>query len=199
MPQLDEVLYYLNGVRLLVRHNPGGFRWFDLSDRGFRRSFWALLLCFPLMLPNWVWWHRIFVNYGPLGVNTGILFYLRMALIEYVLWFVPLLTVGVFMWLRGLGGRFDTFVIVSNWLNVPVYLLTAGISLAELLIPAPVVLWYYVIQVQLAVVVIAQFSVYFMVVKKDWTNALGMTAASVLPSMIVSIYLNSFLTVSLGS
>jgi hypothetical protein len=66
-------------------------------------------------------------------------------------------------------------------------------------VPAPFTLWYYVVQLQLAIVVVAQFSVFFVLAKKDWVNALGMTAASVIPSLVASAYLNSFLHVSLGA
>jgi hypothetical protein len=198
MPPFEEVLYYIKGVRLLVSQNPMGFRWFDLSDRGFKRSFWAMVWCFPLMLPNWIWWHGLFVNYGPLDGDTGIIFYVRMALVEYFLWLLPLLTTGIFMALRGMGDRFDTLVIVNNWLNVPIYVVTAVISLMELFIPVPFIVWYYVLQFQLAAVIAAEFSIFFMISKKNWVNALGMTVAAVIPSMIMSIWLNSFLGISFG-
>ena len=43
MPWLDEVLYYLNGVYLLVRQKQEGFGWLDLTPRGLARSFWAFV------------------------------------------------------------------------------------------------------------------------------------------------------------
>lgn len=198
MPPFEEVLHYVKGVRLLVIQNPMGFRWFDLSDRGFKRSFWAMVWCFPLMVPNWIWWHGLFSTYGPLDGDTGVLFYVRMAMVEYCLWLLPLLTTGIFMAFRKLGDRFDTLVIVNNWLNVPIYVMTAVISLMELFIPAPFIIWYYALQLQLAAVIAAEFSIFFMISKKNWVNAIGMTAAAVVPSMIVSIWLNSFLGISFG-
>lgn len=198
MPPFEEVLHYVKGVRRLVIQDPMGFRWFDLTDRGFKRSFWAMVWCFPLMVPNWIWWHGLFATYGPLDGDTGILFYVRMAIVEYFLWLLPLLTVGIFMAFRKLGDRFDTLVTVNNWLNVPIYVMTAVISLMELFIPAPFIVWYYALQLQLAAVIAAEFSIFFMISKKNWVNALGMTAAAVVPSMIVSIWLNSFLGISFG-
>lgn len=198
MPPFEEVLHYVKGVRRLVIQDPLGFRWFDLTDRGFKRSFWAMVWCFPLMVPNWIWWHGLFATYGPLDGDTGILFYVRMAIVEYFLWLLPLLTVGIFMAFRKLGDRFDTLVTVNNWLNVPIYVMTAVISLMELFIPAPFIVWYYALQLQLAAVIAAEFSIFFMISKKNWVNALGMTAAAVVPSMIVSIWLNSFLGISFG-
>jgi hypothetical protein len=199
MPPFEEVLHYIKGIRQLVLQNPAGFRWLDLTDRGLKRSFWAMVWCFPLMLPNWIWWRGLFADYGPPNADTGLFFFIRMGLIEYLLWMLPLLTVGLFMAFRGIGGSFETLVIANNWFNVPVYLLTAAISLMELFIPAPFVLWYYAVQLQLAVVIIAEFSLFFTLTKKNWPNALGMTAAAVIPSMIASVWLNNFLGISIGS
>ena len=199
MPPIEEVRHYLRGIVLLVRQNPAGFRWLDLTDRGLQRSFWAIAWCFPLMIPNWVWWHGLFTVYGPVGAETGLLFYVRMAVIEISLWFLPYLTIGAVMAWRGLAPRFDAMVIAMNWLNVPVYILTAAIALLEILIPAPLELWYYVIQLQLVVVIAAQFSVFFVLAQKNWFNAIAMTAASIIPSMFASVWLNSFLNVSIGS
>lgn len=196
MPLLDEVLFYSKGLQLLLRQNPQGFRWFDLTERGFKRSFWALVWCFPLMIPNWVWWHRLFIDYGPGIAQSNALFYLRMALVEFAMWMTPYMAIGVFMWLRGMRGQFDALVIISNWLNLPLYIISAVISLMELFIPAPFVIWYYVVQAQLALVVAAEFSIYFMLTRKNWPNALGMTAVAVIPSMFLSYWLNGFLGLS---
>lgn len=197
MPPLEEVLHYLKGIQLLVRLNAAGLKWLDLTPRGFARSFWAILWCFPLMIPNWVWWHGIFADYTAPGLVPDLLFYFRMALIELSLWFLPYLTIGVVLFLRGPGNRFEPIVIAMNWLNVPIYLVTAVIAVAEIVLPVPLAFWYYVLQMQLVAIVAAQFCVLFVLAKRQWGEAMILTAASVIPSMILSIWLNDFLGVSL--
>lgn len=197
MPPLEEVFHYLKGIRLLVRLNAAGLQWLDLTPRGFSRSFWAILWCFPLMIPNWVWWHGIFASYTVPGLVPDLLFYFRMALIELSLWFLPYLTIGAVLFLRGPGNRFEPIVIAMNWLNVPIYLVTAFIAVLEIILPVPLAFWYYVLQIQLVAIVAAQFSVVFVITKRQWGEAMILTAASVIPSMLVSIWLNDFLGVSL--
>lgn len=197
MPPLEEVLHYLKGIRLLVSLKPQGFQWLDLTERGVRRSFWAILWCFPLMIPNWIWWHGIFVDYTAPGMVPGSLFYLRMALIELSLWFLPYLTVGLAMWLRGSSRLFDPMVITMNWLNVAIYIVTGGVAILELILPLPLAFWYYVLQMQLIAIVAAQFVVFYMLAKRNWSEAAVLTAASVIPSMLASVWLNDFLGVSL--
>lgn len=197
MPPLEEVLHYLTGIRLLVWQNMRGLQWLDLTERGFYRSFWALAWCFPLMIPNWIWWHGIFNDYTVPGAVPGLLFYFRMALIELSLWMLPYLSIGLVLFLRGTGSRFETVVIAMNWLNVPVYIVTGTIAILELILPVPLAFWYYVLQAQLALIVAAQLALFLTIAKKQWGEALILTAASVIPSIFVSVWLNDYLGVSL--
>jgi hypothetical protein len=197
MPPLEEALHYLKGVVLLLRMKPSGFQWLDLTERGLRRSFWAIVWCFPLMIPNWIWWHGIFADYTVPGAVSGPAFYARMALIELCLWFLPYLTVGLVMFLRDARGRFDVVVIAMNWLNLPIYLVTGVIAILEIVLPLPISFWYYVMQLQLMAIVAAQFMIFYMIAKRQWGEALTWTLASVIPSIIASVWLNDFLGVSL--
>jgi hypothetical protein len=62
MPGFKEVQYYLAGLWLLIRMDPAGFRFLDMSDRGVNRSFWAFVWCLPPMGISWLWWREAFLQ-----------------------------------------------------------------------------------------------------------------------------------------
>ena len=65
MPGFREVQYYLAGLWLLIRLDPRGFRYLDMSERGVNRSFWAMAWCLPPMGISWLWWRQAFLRSMP--------------------------------------------------------------------------------------------------------------------------------------
>jgi hypothetical protein len=119
MPGFREVQYYLAGLWLLIRLDPRGFRFLDMSDRGVNRSFWAILWCLPPMGVSWLWWRQAFLQSMPAKTDVGMLFYFRLGLVEAANWFVPLVLAGLVLIAFRKGERFASIVVSVNWLGVP--------------------------------------------------------------------------------
>lgn len=119
MPGLEEVRHYMRGLVLLMRHDPQGLRYFDFTDRGMMRSFWAIFWCLPPILISWAWRRALFVEGMPDGFEPGTLFYGRLAMVEVANWLTPVVLAGLM--LLGLGAirLFPAVVVVTNWLSVP--------------------------------------------------------------------------------
>ncbi len=83
MPGFREVQYYLAGIWLLIRMDPRGFRFLDMSERGVNRSFWAILWCLPPMGISWLWWRQAYLadrcRRRPMSARS---FYFRLGLVE---------------------------------------------------------------------------------------------------------------------
>ncbi len=119
MPGFREVQYYLSGLWLLIRMDPAGFRFLDVSDRGVNRSFWAFVWCLPPMGISWLWWREAFLQKMPPHTDVGALFYFRLALVEAATWFVPLVLAGLLLLAFKKGDRFSSVIVSINWLGVP--------------------------------------------------------------------------------
>jgi hypothetical protein len=109
----------MRGLVLLMRHDPLGLRYFDFTDRGMMRSFWAIFWCLPPILISWAWRRALFVEGMPDGFEPGTLFYGRLAMVEVANWLTPVVLAGLM--LLGLGAirLFPAVVVVTNWLSVP--------------------------------------------------------------------------------
>jgi hypothetical protein len=119
MPGFKEVQYYLAGLWLLIRMDPAGFRFLDLSERGVNRSFWAFVWCLPPMGISWLWWREAFLQTMPPHTDVGMLFYFRLGLVEAANWFVPLVFAGLLLLAFKKGERFAPVIVAVNWLGVP--------------------------------------------------------------------------------
>ena len=136
MPTYSEVRFYIDGLWLLVRGNPQGFRFLDISDRGVMRSFWAILWCLPAMALSWLLSRSAYLDAMPQGTRLGSLFFFRLAILEGVNWFVPLLFAGVLCLLFGIRNRFPAIVITANWLSVPFAYAYGILSVLFMLLPS---------------------------------------------------------------
>jgi hypothetical protein len=119
MPGFREVQYYLSGLWLLIRMDPAGFRFLDMSDRGVNRSFWAFVWCLPPMGISWLWWRESFLRTMPPHTDVGMVFYFRLGLVEAANWFVPLVLAGLLLLAMKKGERFSAVIVSVNWLGVP--------------------------------------------------------------------------------
>ena len=71
MPRLEEVGYYLRGLWLLLVGKAEGFHYLDLTERGFWRSWWAILFCLPPTLLSWASFRLYFLTQMPQGTPAG--------------------------------------------------------------------------------------------------------------------------------
>ncbi len=119
MPGFREVQYYLAGIWLLIKLDPRGFRFLDISDRGVNRSFWAIIWCLPPTGISWLWWRNAYLRSMPPETDVGLTF--TSGLGSWSLrtgscrWSLPACCC---LPLR-MGERFAPVVVSVNWLGVP--------------------------------------------------------------------------------
>ena len=136
MPRLEEVGYYLRGLWLLLTGKAEGFDYLDLSERGFWRSWWAVLFCLPPTLLSWASFRVYFLDQMPQGAATGPAFYLKLAIVESANWLIPLLVVLVVARIVGFSRAALPLVIALNWLSVPLQWAYVPVSLIQIWAPA---------------------------------------------------------------
>jgi len=125
MPTFKEVQYYLAGLWLLIRNDPRGFRYLDISDRGTLRSFWAIFWSLPPIGISWIWWQEAYLTGMPPDSSVGFAFFFRLGLVEAANWIVPLVLAGLLLSIFKIGDKFAPVVVTVNWLGVPLAYLNA--------------------------------------------------------------------------
>jgi hypothetical protein len=134
MPRLEEVTYYIQGVWLLLKGKPEAFAYLDFSERGFWRSWWALVYCLPPTLLSYLALKMQLASLGP-PTEIGNDVYLKAALVDYG---SVLISVTVFFWVARLGGfgQFAAPIIIAlNWLAVPLQWAFSIENLLEIYVP----------------------------------------------------------------
>ena len=193
MPGLDEVLYYLTGVYLLVRQKQEGFGWLDLTLRGLARSFWAFVWCLPAFAVIWASWRLYYLAGAPAETPAGLGFLLRLLVIDIVGWLLPLVLLAALARPLGYGRHLATVVTASNWIAVP-FAYAAAIPFAlALVLPASAPFAGLLLYVVFGASVVLQFRLVWMCVGKQTLLAAAMTAIFVLPPMIVGQELQQLL------
>ncbi|MDE1995388.1 MAG: hypothetical protein KGI75_22995, partial [Rhizobiaceae bacterium] len=125
MPTYREVQYYLSGLWLLIRMDPRGFLYLDMSDRGMLRSFWAILWSLPSIGISWLWWQQAYLSAMPPETTAGFAFFFRLALVEAASWLAPLILAGLLLMMFRFNDKFAPVVVVVNWLGMPMSYLNA--------------------------------------------------------------------------
>lgn len=193
MPGLREVQYYLAGLWLLIRLDPRGFRFLDLSDRGVNRSFWAMAWCLPPMGISWLWWRQVFLRTMPPETDVDFAFYIRLSLVEIANWFVPLVFAGLLLLAFRMGERFAPLVVSVNWLGVPLSYINGLLLALVFFLPGTVGL----VSLLLLVCMLAQVFVLARILRMIcYGHALmvgALTLVLLVPPMILSEYLQHFL------
>ena len=195
MPTLKEVQFYLTGLWLLFKQDPRGLAYLDFSDRGTMRSFWAVFFVMPMTILSFIWWRGLYLETLPEGMDVGALFFFRLGLVEVANWIVPLVLVGLLTWLAGVGSKFQSIIVVSNWLAVPVSYGYGLILLMMMLVPsltAVAVLLSYGLALTL---IITLFRVLRMLLGDHRLTIATVTMVLIVPAMILSEMLERYLDV----
>ncbi|MBP1858076.1 hypothetical protein [Rhizobium herbae] len=119
MPQIEEIGIYIKGLWLLILGDRSGFDWLDISASGVWRSFAAFLWCLPAMAVGWGAWRLFYLAQMPDGTETGLVFILKLFLVDTVIWIVPLIIIAALAKPLGYGAMLAPIVITTNWLSVP--------------------------------------------------------------------------------
>lgn len=198
MPTLKEVEFYLTGLWLLFTQDPKGVNYLDFSDRGALRSFWAAVFVLPTTLLTFVWWRSIYLQAQPEGAEVGSLFFFRLGLVETANWIVPLVLVGLLCWMVGIGEKFLSIVVISNWLTLPASYAYGFLLLMMLLVPGLTGL-AVILSYGLAVaLVMALFRILRMVFGDHVLTIATVTMVLLVPAMILSGVLERYLGIYPG-
>lgn len=193
MPGLDEVLYYLTGVYLLLKQKQEGFGWLDLTMRGLARSFWAVLWCLPAFAVIWASWRLYYLAGMPAETHAGLTFLVKLAFIDLVGWLLPLALLVALARPLGYGQYLATVVTASNWIAVP-FAYAAAIPFAlTLVLPASAPFAGLLLYAVFGASVVLQFRLVWMCVGKQTLLAAAITAIFVLPPMIAGQELQGLL------
>jgi len=195
MPSFKEVQYYLSGLWLLIRMDARGFQYLDISDRGMLRSFWAIFWCLPSIGISWLWWQKAYLTAMPPETSAGLAFFLRLALVEFANWLIPLVLAGVLLLIFRFGDKFTPIVVVVNWLGVPTSYLNALLIALIAFVPGSsglaALLW-------LALMMAIIFSLARMLRMICGTHPLfigTLTLVLLIPTMLLTDFLQRFLGV----
>lgn len=135
MPQIDEIAAYIRGIWLLVKGDSSGFGWLDISASGVWRSFAAFLWCLPPMAVGWATWRLFYLANMPEGAATGLIFIVKLFIVDALMWFVPLVIIAALARPLGYVELLAPVIITSNWLSVPmVYAMATPLAL-QLVLP----------------------------------------------------------------
>ena len=111
MPTWPEITRSVFGAWRLARFDPGGMNYFDLSIRGFWRSFGAALVVLPVYI------YFVAVNFD--GTDASTVWFITVKALTYgAAWSVfPIVMVGLAR-LLNLTGNYVPFIIAGNWASV---------------------------------------------------------------------------------
>jgi hypothetical protein len=193
MPGFREVQYYLAGLWLLIRLDPRGFRFLDMSERGVDRSFWAIVWCLPPMGISWLWWRQTLLRDMPPDADLGFPFYFRLGLVELANWFVPLIFAGLLLLAFRMGERFAPVVVSVNWLGVPLAYVNGLLLALVVFLPGSIGLVSLLLLVFMLAQVFILARILRMICHGHALMVGALTLALLVPSMILSEYLQRFL------
>ena len=192
MPALEEVLYYLNGIWLLIRKKQDGFNWLDLSWRGLKRSFWAFAWCLPALAVIWASWRLYYIGNMPQGTTAGAEFVLKMLVIDVIGWLFPLVLIAALSGPLGYARHLVAIVTASNWIAVPFAYATAIPFAVTLVAPSAGVFGGLLLYAVFGASIVLQYRLMWMCTGRQGLLAAAITALFVLPPLLVGQSLQKF-------
>ena len=192
MPALEEVLYYLNGIWLLIRKKQEGFNWLDLSWRGLKRSFWAFAWCLPALAVIWASWRLYYIGNMPQGTTAGAEFVLKMLVIDIIGWLFPLVLIAALSGPLGYARHLVAIVTASNWIAVPFAYATAIPFAVTLVAPSAGVFGGLLLYAVFGASIVLQYRLMWMCTGRQGLLAAAITALFVLPPLLVGQSLQKF-------
>ncbi len=173
MPAPDEVVYYVGGIADMARGERRGLSRFDLSTRGFWRSFWAVFYALPAYAYFWLFDRSLYLAENP-NAEAGIGYIARAALGDAVALVLSLAVVAALARPLNMTNRFAQWVIAANWLSLPVSYATAAAVMLASALGGTNDLVFLVMMLLLAAVLFVSFRVYRIALNDDGMLAIGL-------------------------
>lgn len=194
MPWFDEIGYYLYGIRLLLEGRLDGLKWLDFSDRGFWRSWWALVFCLPPMLLSWAAFRITYLSTMPAGASTGPTFILGLAVVDISSWILCYLALAVVMTIVGYADVIRPMIIALNWLSIPLQWLGVVVSLMQVFVPLETELY---VPISLGLLLISAVA-YFLVIRQIAERKSAPALAFLLTLVVASLWVTNVIGEMLG-
>lgn len=171
--------HHLGGAWRLLWGDADGLEDFDISDEGFQRSFWAILVAFVLLLPNFAADHRAGLSFAAQAENVQFAMPLNVYLatemtVNVIGWAVFLILMVPVARAFGVSKRYAAYVIAYNWMNLLTVVLVLPLAAAQLM---GFVTWDLALAAQLMLGLV--FLVYSWFVAKTALGLSGLDAAAV--------------------
>jgi hypothetical protein len=114
MPSAEEIQAGLTGAWRMMLGRSDGIGLLDLSADGFWNSFFAMVVALP---PLFAMWTSFAVEASPATAEFGhrMSLLLRLALIDFAAWVVPLVLLALVAARVGVRDRFVHYVVSTNW------------------------------------------------------------------------------------
>ncbi|WP_176086614.1 hypothetical protein [Martelella sp. HB161492] len=184
MPTIAEIRFYLKGLWLLFKGSATAYHYLDFTERGFRRSFWAFVICLPFMVLSSLL--SLTDSAGNGVAFTGLLVF-RTILIQAVSWIVPLVAIALVCHFSGQAKAFFRIVIASNWLSVPVNVVAAVLIIAiALLGPAFLVPLIILLQVVIFGAFLFEIRLFYVLLDDRPLPTAATILASVVTTLVIS-------------
>ncbi len=124
----------LTGAWRLMLGRADGMRLLDLTADGFWNSFYAMVVAVPALVVGWV---GIANELGdPEAFGTRLSLLVRLAMVDFGAWVLPLVVLALVAPRVGIGGRFVAYVVASNWASAIIAWLMLPSALVRLFLPA---------------------------------------------------------------
>lgn len=193
MPQIEEIAAYLKGVWLLVLGDRSGLEWLDITAIGVWRSFAAFLWCLPAMAVSWGAWRLYYLANMPVDSGAGLLFILKLFLVDLATWILPLVLMAVLAKPLDYADHLAVIIIATNWLWVPVFYVMAVPAAIRLILPGSEGLT----SLLSLILLMAAFTAVFRLMKTITSNqtllAVALSALLILPSLMLGEGLQRYL------
>jgi len=174
-----------------------GLKWLDFSDRGFWRSWWALVFCLPPMLLSWAAFRITYLSTMPDGASTGPTFILGLAVVDISSWILCYLALAVVMTIVGYAAFIRPMIIALNWLSVPLQWLGVVVSLMQVFAPLETELYVPISLGLLLISAVAYFLVIRQIAERKSTPALAFLLTLVVASLWVTNVIGDMLDLPL--
>lgn len=183
MPSVAEIQWYLRGLWLLFKNDPANVRYLDFSERGFRRSFWAMAFGLPCGILSIIFSARL----QEVAFSINLLFAIRALLVNAIAWIVPLLIFGATCVIIRRRDVFLKVVVATNWLSLAT---SALFTVMMAIIAAGPQLLAFIIEILLRVTLLAAFLFEARILYILFGERVIPTAASIILSAIATMLIS---------
>lgn len=182
MPPADEIQRNVTAAWRIMMGRYELVRAYDVSADGFWNSFFAIVLCLPVLLTSWVpLANEMSSPISSFGERLSIV--LRLAIVDLASWVLPLVVLALLAGLIDVRDRFVQYVVVTNW---------GSVILVWMLLPANLVRLVWPAEIELAMLLSLVIFIATMVLLWRLTNAAIGKGPMIASTVFATVLLTSF-------